>query len=44
MLRQIGLSRGFILKGGEVDIEKTAKAVLTDFRKLAFGQIILEKA
>lgn len=44
LLQEIGKKRGFIVKGGDIDIEKTAKAVITDFRKQAFGKIILEKA
>ncbi len=35
--------RGFILKGGEIDTERACKAILCDFRKQAFGKIILEK-
>lgn len=39
----IAAKRGFMLKGGEPDCERAAKAVITDFRKQAFGKIILEK-
>lgn len=42
-LEEIGKKRGFIVRGGDVDIEKTAKAVIIDFRKNAFGKVILEK-
>ena len=39
----IAAKRGFMLRGGELDQERAAKAVITDFRKQAFGKIILEK-
>lgn len=39
----IAAKRGFMLRGGEPDQERAAKAVITDFRKQAFGKIILEK-
>lgn len=39
----VGKKRGMIVRGGEVDIEKTAKAIIQDFRKQAFGKLILEK-
>lgn len=42
LLEKIGEKKGQLLKGGVVDIEKTAKAVIIDFRKQAFGKIILE--
>jgi ribosome biogenesis GTPase A len=42
-LEFIGRRRGLIIRGGEVDIEKTAKAIIQDFRKQAFGKLILEK-
>ncbi|MFA6866316.1 MAG: ribosome biogenesis GTPase YlqF [Clostridia bacterium] len=35
--------RGYILRGGEYDYERAAKAVVLDFRKQAFGKVILEK-
>lgn len=44
ILYEIGQKRGFIVKGGEVDIQQTAKAVIVDFRKNALGKIIMEKA
>lgn len=34
---------GYLSKGGETDARRTAKAVINDFRKGAFGKIILEK-
>lgn len=42
-LEFVGRKRGMIIRGGEVDIEKTAKAIIQDFRKQAFGKLILEK-
>jgi ribosome biogenesis GTPase A len=36
--------RGFILRGGEFDYERGAKALLDDFRKGRVGKICLEKA
>ena len=37
------LSRGFLLRGGEVDWERGAKALLDDFRGGRLGKIMLEK-
>lgn len=42
-LCNIAKKRGFLLRGGEIDGERTAKAIISDFRKQAFGKIILEK-
>lgn len=39
----IALSRGFKVKGGEPDYERTAKTILDDFRKGRLGKIMLEK-
>ena len=36
--------RGFILRGGEFDYERGAKALIDDFRKGRVGKICLEKA
>ena len=36
--------RGFILRGGEFDYERGAKALMDDFRKGRVGKICLEKA
>lgn len=38
----IAVSRGFILKRREIDYERTAAAVLDDFRKGRMGKLILE--
>ena len=43
LLELIGKKRGFVLKGGEIDIDRTSQAIVTDFRKQAFGKLILEK-
>lgn len=42
-LTAIAKRRGYIVRGGEYDLERTASAVIQDFRKQAFGKIILEK-
>ena len=39
----IALSRGFKVKGGEPDYDRTAKTILDDFRKGRLGKIMLEK-
>lgn len=39
----IGKKRGYLIRGGEIDMERAAKSIVTDFRKQAFGKIILEK-
>ena len=36
--------RGFILRGGEYDYERGAKALIDDFRKGRVGKITLETA
>ena len=41
-LEDIAKSRGYLLKGGELDVERTAKAVLDDFRSGRLGNISLE--
>lgn len=42
MLESIAGKRGFVRKGGEVDLDKAALALIDDFRKLRLGKIILE--
>ena len=37
-----GLRRGFLMRGGEYDYERCAKAVVDDFRKGRIGKICLE--
>ncbi|NLC16649.1 MAG: ribosome biogenesis GTPase YlqF [Clostridiales bacterium] len=41
-LSGIAQSRGYLLKGGELDLKRTAKAVLDDFRAGRLGAISLE--
>ena len=43
LFESIALSRGFKVKGGEPDYERTAKTILDDFRKGRLGKIMLEK-
>jgi len=43
-LQNIARKRGFVLRGGEVDMDKAAIAVIDDFRKGRLGKIILERA
>ena len=43
ILMQIAKRRGFIVKGGGYDFDRTATGIILDFRKQAFGKIILEK-
>ena len=43
LLDLIARRRGFVVRGGEYDYERTSKAVIQDFRKQSFGKIILEK-
>lgn len=42
-LSLIAKKRGYVLKGGELDVERAAKAIILDFRKNAFGKIMIEK-
>ena len=42
ILEQIGKKRGCIIKGGEIDIERATKIVLTEFRAGKLGKICLE--
>ena len=44
MYEQVCRSRGFLLKGGEYDYERGAKAIIDDFRKGRLGRISLESA
>ncbi len=43
VFEQIATSRGYRLRGGDYDYERTAKVVLDDFRKGRLGKIMLEK-
>ena len=44
MYEQVCERRGFILRGGEFDYERGAKALIDDFRKGRLGKICLENA
>ena len=43
-LGEIARKRGFVRKGGEIDLDKAAIALIDDFRKIRLGKMILEKA
>ena len=42
ILKQIGKKRGCLVKGGEIDMERATKILLTDFRAGKLGKISLE--
>ncbi|MCB5187766.1 ribosome biogenesis GTPase YlqF [Methylobacillus caricis] len=42
LLEAVGRRRGYLLKGGEFDMEKTAMAFLVDYRSGTLGRISLE--
>lgn len=42
ILEQIAVNRKFLLKGNEIDFERTSLALIDDFRKGRIGKIILE--
>jgi ribosome biogenesis GTPase A len=42
ILKQIGKKRGCLVKGGEIDLERATKILLTDFRAGKLGKICLE--
>lgn len=44
MYEQVCRSRGFLLKGGDFDYERGAKAIVDDFRKGRIGRVTLERA
>ena len=41
ILENVALSRKYLIKGGEIDYERTAKAIIDDFRKGRIGRITL---
>ena len=43
LMQLIGKKRGALIRGGEIDDEKTARIILDDFRNCKFGKITLEK-
>lgn len=42
ILKQIGKKRGCLIKGGEIDVERACKLLLTEFRAGKLGKICLE--
>ena len=42
ILKMIGKKRGCLIKGGEIDMERATKILLTDFRAAKLGKICLE--
>lgn len=42
ILEQIGKKRGCVIKGGEIDLERASKILITDFRAIKLGKICLE--
>jgi ribosome biogenesis GTPase A len=42
VLEDVARARGYVLKGGIYDIERTAKMIIDDFRKCRIGRIMLE--
>ena len=44
LMKLIGKKRGAVISGGEIDDDKTAKIILTDFRDGKLGKITLERA
>lgn len=42
-LEDIAKIRGFVLSGGEVDLDRTAKAILNDFRSGKIGKMTIEE-
>ncbi len=42
ILKAIGKKRGCLIKGGEIDLERATKILLTDFRSGKLGKICLE--
>lgn len=43
LLQCVAKRRGYVMRGGELDVERASVGVIQDFRKQAFGKIILEK-
>ena len=43
LFNAIAAARGFKVRGGEPDYDRTAKCILDDFRKGRLGKIMLEK-
>ncbi len=43
LMEEIGKKRGFVIRGGEVDLFRTANTILDEFRSLKLGKISLER-
>lgn len=43
IFEEIAQSKKFMLKGGEIDYERTAKMIVDDFRKARLGKLTLER-
>ena len=43
LLEKVGRKRGFLISGGEVDLERTARILLDEFRSAKIGKISLER-
>jgi ribosome biogenesis GTPase A len=43
ILKSVAKSRGYVVKGGEIDTERAAVTVLDDFKKTRMGRICLER-
>jgi ribosome biogenesis GTPase A len=43
-MEEIALGRGFLLQGGRIDYERTARMILDEFRAGKIGRITLECA
>ena len=42
-MEEIGKKRGVVMRGGELDYERIAKIIISDFRKGYLGKYPLEK-
>lgn len=43
LMEEIGRKRGFVIRGGEIDLFRTANTILDEFRSLKLGRISLER-
>ena len=43
LIEQIAIYKHYLLKGNELDYDRTCQAILDDFKKGKFGKIILDK-
>lgn len=43
LMEEIGRKRGFVIRGGEIDLTRCANTILDEFRSLKLGRISLEK-